>query len=42
LIQLPIRKFRRSMSTNSTSVFKYPVAAETVSTIHDNYVVFSI
>ena len=28
------------MSRNSTSVFKYPDAAETLSTIHDNYVVF--
>ena len=32
-------KQRRSMSTKATSAFKYPEVAETLSTIHDTYVV---
>jgi hypothetical protein len=39
LIQIRIGKFRRSMSTKATSVLKDPEVAETMSTIHDTYVV---
>ena len=41
LIQIRIRKRKRSMTTKATSVFKDPQVAETLSTIHDKYVVVS-
>jgi hypothetical protein len=41
LIQIRIRKRKRSMTTKATSVFKDPQVAETLSTIHDTYVVVS-
>ena len=39
LIQLRIKKLRRSMNTKATSIFKNPDVAETLSSIHDQYVV---
>lgn len=39
LIQIRIRKLKRSMSTKATSAFKYFDLPETMSTIHDKYVI---
>ena len=39
LIQIRIEKLRRYMSNKGKSVFSNPDAAETLSTIHDKYVV---
>jgi hypothetical protein len=39
LIQIRIRKLQRSLSARATPVFKDPGVAETLSTIHDKYVV---
>ena len=39
LIQIRIRKLKRSMSTNTTSVFRDPDVAETMSIIHEKYLV---
>ena len=39
LIQIRLSKFKTSVSTKATSIFKNPDVTETLSIIHDKYVI---